>query len=117
LAVAAGIAVAGQGNGNNKTFEYAIASGAICPTPTSRRRQASRIDRRHEQTARGIRFSLHDGDLKAHRDLRRPRGQRAPAVGDDDVQWVKALVDPESRDVFAFQLQVVPANRLAVPSP
>jgi hypothetical protein len=36
---------------------------------------------------------------------------------DNDVHWVKALVDPNSRDVFAFQAQMVPANRVAVPSP
>jgi hypothetical protein len=30
---------------------------------------------------------------------------------------VKALIDPQSRDVFAFQAQIVPANRVAVPSP
>jgi len=30
--------------------------------------------------------------------------------GLNDVQWVKALVDPHSRDVFAFQPQIVPAN-------
>jgi hypothetical protein len=33
------------------------------------------------------------------------------------VHWVKALVDPQSRDVFAFQPQIVPANRVAVPAP
>jgi hypothetical protein len=38
------------------------------------------------------------------------------ANGDNDVHWVKALVDPTSRDVFAFQTQIVPANRVAVPS-
>jgi len=37
--------------------------------------------------------------------------------GNNDVQWVKALVDPHSRDVFAFQAQIVPANRTAVPAP
>ena len=37
--------------------------------------------------------------------------------GINDVHWVKALVDPESRDVFAFQPQIVPGNRVAVPSP
>jgi hypothetical protein len=37
--------------------------------------------------------------------------------GNNDVQWVKALIDPESRDVFAFQPQIVPANRVAVPAP
>ena len=46
----------------------------------------------------------------------------AIAAGDpewdtNDVHWVKALVDPNSRDVFAFQPQIVPANRVAVPSP
>ena len=37
--------------------------------------------------------------------------------GINDVHWVKALVDPNSRDVFAFQAQMVPANRTAVPAP
>jgi hypothetical protein len=37
--------------------------------------------------------------------------------GLNDVQWVKVLVDPRSRDVFAFQPQIVPANRTAVPNP
>jgi hypothetical protein len=37
--------------------------------------------------------------------------------GDNDVHWVKALIDPQSRDVFAFQPQIVPANRVAVPAP
>ena len=39
------------------------------------------------------------------------------ANGDNSVQWVKALVDPQSRDVFAFQAQIVPANRVSVPAP
>jgi hypothetical protein len=43
-------------------------------------------------------------------------GDNAPN-GNNAVHWVKALVDPNSRDVFAFQAQLVPANRLAVPSP
>jgi len=42
-------------------------------------------------------------------------GDNAPN-GTNDVQWVKALVDPHSRDVFAFQPQIVPANRVAVPA-
>jgi hypothetical protein len=33
--------------------------------------------------------------------------------GLNDVHWVKALVDPHSRDVFAFQPQIVPANTVA----
>jgi hypothetical protein len=37
--------------------------------------------------------------------------------GLNDVHWVKALVDPTSRDVFAFQEEIVPANRVAVPAP
>lgn len=39
-----------------------------------------------------------------------------PEWDTNDVHWVKALVDPQSRDVFAFQPQIVPANRVAVPS-
>jgi hypothetical protein len=39
------------------------------------------------------------------------------ANGNNDVQWLKVLVDPHSRDVFAFQPQIVPANRVAVPVP
>jgi hypothetical protein len=32
--------------------------------------------------------------------------------GVNDVHWVKALVDPRSRDVFAFQPQIVPGNKV-----
>jgi hypothetical protein len=35
--------------------------------------------------------------------------------GNNDVHWTKVLVDPASREVFAFQPQIVPANRVAVP--
>ncbi len=37
--------------------------------------------------------------------------------GNNDVQWIKVLVDPKSREVFAYQPQIVPANRVAVPLP
>jgi hypothetical protein len=37
--------------------------------------------------------------------------------GVNDMHWVKVLVDPFSRDVFAYQPQIVPANRVAVPAP
>jgi len=40
-----------------------------------------------------------------------------PEWDTNHVHWVKALVDPQSRDVFAFQAEVVPANRVAVPAP
>lgn len=40
-----------------------------------------------------------------------------PEWDPNDVHWVKALVDPQSRDVFGFQPQIVPANRVAVPAP
>jgi hypothetical protein len=39
------------------------------------------------------------------------------ANGNNDVQWLKVLVDDRSREVFAFQPQIVPANRTAVPAP
>jgi hypothetical protein len=39
------------------------------------------------------------------------------ANGNNDVHWTKVLVDPSSRDVFAFQPQMVPSNRVAVPAP
>ncbi len=35
----------------------------------------------------------------------------------NDVHWVKVLVDPSSREVFAYQPQIVPGNRVAVPAP
>ncbi|MBO0838256.1 MAG: hypothetical protein J2P28_22440 [Actinobacteria bacterium] len=37
--------------------------------------------------------------------------------GDNDVQWVKVLIDPHTRDVFSFQPVIVPANRTVVPAP
>ena len=33
----------------------------------------------------------------------------------NDVQWLKVIVDPKSREVFAYQAQIVPGNRVAVP--
>jgi len=44
-------------------------------------------------------------------------GATHPEWDTNDVQWVKVLVDPHSRDVFSFQPQIVPANRVAVPAP
>jgi hypothetical protein len=35
----------------------------------------------------------------------------------NDVNWLKVLVDPRSREVFAYQAQIVPGNRIAVPAP
>lgn len=35
---------------------------------------------------------------------------QTPAGNTNDVQWLKVLVDPRSRDVFAFQPHVVPQN-------
>jgi hypothetical protein len=39
------------------------------------------------------------------------------ANGTNDVQWLKVIVDPQSREVFSYQAQIVPANRVAVPAP
>jgi hypothetical protein len=39
------------------------------------------------------------------------------ANGNNDVHWVKVIVDPRSREVFAYQPQIVPGNRTAVPAP
>ncbi|MEH1911139.1 hypothetical protein [Nostoc sp.] len=39
------------------------------------------------------------------------------ANGTNDVNWVKATVNPCSREVFSYQPQIVPGNRVAVPSP
>ncbi len=37
--------------------------------------------------------------------------------GNNDVHWLKVIVDPRSREVFAYQTQIVPGNRTAVPAP
>lgn len=39
------------------------------------------------------------------------------ANGNNDVNWVKATVDPRSREVFSYQAMIVPGNREAVPPP
>jgi hypothetical protein len=36
------------------------------------------------------------------------------ANGNNDVNWLKVLVDPASREVFAYQPQIVPANRVTL---
>ena len=38
-------------------------------------------------------------------------------TGNNDVHWVKVVVEPDSREVFSFSLEVVPGNRVAVPAP
>jgi len=43
-------------------------------------------------------------------------GDNAPN-GNNDVNWVKVLVNPRSREVFVYQPQIVPGNRTAVPAP
>lgn len=37
--------------------------------------------------------------------------------GDNDVNWLKVMVDSRSREVFSYQPQIVPGNRTAVPAP
>jgi hypothetical protein len=37
--------------------------------------------------------------------------------GINDVHWLKVFVDPRSREVFSYQAQIVPGNRVAVPAP
>jgi hypothetical protein len=37
--------------------------------------------------------------------------------GTNDVNWLKVFVDARSREVFAYQPQIVPGNRTAVPAP
>jgi hypothetical protein len=39
------------------------------------------------------------------------------ANGNNDVMWLKVLIDARSREVFAYQPQIVPGNRTAVPAP
>jgi hypothetical protein len=39
------------------------------------------------------------------------------ANGNNDVNWLSVIVDPRSREVFAYQPKIVPANRTAVPAP
>lgn len=39
------------------------------------------------------------------------------ANGINDVQWLKVTVNPRDREVFSYQPQIVPQNRVAVPAP
>ena len=40
-----------------------------------------------------------------------------PEWDDNNVHWLKVLVDARTREVFAYQPQIVPGNRVAVPAP
>lgn len=37
------------------------------------------------------------------------------ANGNNDINWLKVIVNPHSREVFSYQIEIVPANRTAVP--
>jgi len=39
------------------------------------------------------------------------------ANGNNDVQWIRVMVDPRAREVFSYQEMIVPGNRTAVPAP
>ncbi|HEY9804607.1 MAG TPA: hypothetical protein V6D25_30020 [Leptolyngbyaceae cyanobacterium] len=39
------------------------------------------------------------------------------ANGTNDVQWLKVTINPRSREIFSYQQQIVPSNRVAVPAP
>jgi hypothetical protein len=39
------------------------------------------------------------------------------ANGNNDMHWVKVIVDARSREVFAYQQQIVPGDRTAVALP
>lgn len=39
------------------------------------------------------------------------------ANGNNDVNWLKVTVDSNSREVFSYEPQIVPGNRVAVPAP
>lgn len=39
------------------------------------------------------------------------------ANGTNDVNWLKVTVTPRDREVFSYQPQIVPGNRVAVPAP
>src|SRR5262249_22049210 len=71
----------------------------------------------------------HSPYSRTHKPLQNAQGQRLENFtrvetfgdhqenGDNDVHWLKVLVDPDSREVFAYEPQIVPANRVAVPAP
>jgi hypothetical protein len=40
-----------------------------------------------------------------------------PASDTNNVHWLKVFVDADNREVFSYQPQIVPANRIAVPAP
>jgi hypothetical protein len=133
-AIVAGLAVGGTGDTNKKTFEYAV--GLSTPRASTRRsRLASRTSCRRSARRRKSSASpssyVHgdthyfrvDKPLLDSNGMRLENFTRVETFGDNaanglnDVHWVKALVDPKSRDVFAFQAQIVPANRTDVPAP
>ena len=39
-----------------------------------------------------------------------------PGNGNNDVQWVRVNIDARSREVFSYEVQIVPGNRTAVPA-
>jgi hypothetical protein len=106
---AAGIAVAEKDKGNDKNLEYAIGLWGDMPYSDVQAQTGvpNLID---DMNSQDIQFTVQNGDLKA--------GSAAPGsvtpTNCSDALYTQA---PQSRDVFAFQPQVVPANRVAVPSP
>lgn len=85
---------------------------------------------RDEVTAFGKPVAFVHGDshyFRVDRPLLNSKGQRLENFtrvetfgdhqenGTNDVNWLEVQVDPKSREVFSYQAQIVPGNRVAVP--
>src|SRR5262249_58573229 len=94
-AVAAGIAVAGKGNGNNKTFEYTVGLWGDLPY-NDVQAQTGVPNLIADMNNSDISFSIHDGDLKAGSGT--PGSQTPTTCGDalyeQAIRYLNSLQQP-----------------------
>jgi hypothetical protein len=91
---------------------------AAAPAPAHDDRDGRDSEHKHRQYAIGLWGDLPYSDLQAQVGV--PNliaDMNSQANGTNDVNWLKVLVDPDSREVFQYEAQIVPANRVAVPAP
>jgi hypothetical protein len=77
----------------------------------------------HSHARRGLPAAHSPGSIVtkatmvAHRTVARWRRPVAFVNGDSHLHWLKVAVDPRTREVFSYQPQIVPANRVAATAP
>ena len=93
VSVLAGVAVAGKGNGNDKTFQYAVGLWGDMPYSTVQERVGI-PNLLADLNSADIQFSVNDGDLKAGQGVNVDSAPCDDALYERALGWLNSLEQP-----------------------